>query len=55
LNGILPENQNFQGGDSLILFQIGVFSLVEKTHVSVKRKPCVLEGAAYSTLFSCEN
>jgi hypothetical protein len=43
-----------QEGDSFSLFQIGHFCYVEETHVSLERKPSVLEEGATSTLFPCE-
>jgi hypothetical protein len=52
LKGILLANQSFQGGEKLILFQIGISSYVEVTHVSLERKPSVLEAGASSTLFA---
>jgi hypothetical protein len=55
LNRILPENLTFQGGERLILFQNDLFSWVEVTHVSHKRKESMLEAEACSTLFPCEN
>jgi hypothetical protein len=55
LKGILPENQSFQGGERLISFQIGLFSKVKETHLSLERQPSVLEGGASSTLLPCEN
>jgi hypothetical protein len=53
--GILPASQSFQVGDRLILFQIGVFRLLEETHVSVQRETFFLEADTSSTWFSCEN
>jgi hypothetical protein len=56
LKGILPANQNFQGGERLIYFQIDLFSQVEETHKYLqKKKKSVLEAAASSTLFPMEN
>jgi hypothetical protein len=55
LTGILPENQNFQGGERLILFQIGLFVFVEVTRVFLETKPSVLETGESSTLLSSEN
>jgi hypothetical protein len=55
LKGILPANHSFQGGDRLCLLPLGLFSSVEETHVSLQRKPTVLEAAASSTFFPCEN
>jgi hypothetical protein len=43
------------GWMKIILFWIGLFAWVEKTHVPLKRKPAVLEAGASSTLFYCEN
>jgi hypothetical protein len=48
---MLPATLVFQGGDRLCLLQIGLFSRVEVTHVSPQRKACMLETAAFSTLF----
>jgi hypothetical protein len=53
--GILPATFVFQGGERLILFQIGLFSCVEETHVSLQRQPCVVQALTYRTLFQCEN
>jgi hypothetical protein len=36
LKGILPVNHVFQGEERLILFQIGLFSCAEETHVSLE-------------------
>jgi hypothetical protein len=55
LKGILPANQNFQGGERLIYFQIDLFSQVEETHKYLQKKKSVLEAAASSTLFPMEN
>jgi hypothetical protein len=55
LKGILPENHSFQVGEMLILFQVDLSSWVEETHVSLKRKPPVLEAEACSTLLPSEN
>jgi hypothetical protein len=55
LEEILPANHSFQGGERLILFQIGLFSNVEESHVSLQRKPTMLEAAASGTLLPCEN
>jgi hypothetical protein len=43
MKGILPAKNNVQGGERLILFQIGIFRRVIKIHVSLERKPPVLE------------
>jgi hypothetical protein len=45
----------FSGGDSIILLQIGVFSKVEETHVSLGRIQSILVSGAWNTLFSCDN
>jgi hypothetical protein len=55
MKGILLANQSYQGGERLILFQIGLSILNEETHVSCERKTCVLEAGASTTLFPCEN
>jgi hypothetical protein len=55
LKGILHENQNVQGRDRLILFQTGLYSWVDKTHVFVERKSYVLEAGPSSTVFTWEN
>jgi hypothetical protein len=52
---IFHANHSFQGGERLIFFQIGLFSKVEETHVSLERKPTVLEARASTTLFPCKN
>jgi hypothetical protein len=54
LNEILPANSSFQGGDRLCLLQIDLFSKVEVIHVSLKRKPSVLESDASRALIPCE-
>jgi hypothetical protein len=38
-----------------MLPQIGLFSSVEETHVSLERKPSGLEAGASSPLFHCES
>jgi hypothetical protein len=55
LKGILSANHSFEWGDRLILFPIGLFSEVKEIHASLPRKPSMLEAAAASTLFLCEN
>jgi hypothetical protein len=55
LKGILPGNHSFQGGERLILFQIGLFSKIEETHISLKIKTSVLEAGASCTQFPCKN
>jgi hypothetical protein len=40
----------FQGGDRLCFLQIGLFSRVEEAHVSLERKPSVLEAEASGTV-----
>jgi hypothetical protein len=45
----------FSGWMRIILFRIGLFTWLEKTHEPLKRKPAVLEAEAPSTLFYCEN
>jgi hypothetical protein len=49
---ILPAYNNLDGGQRLILFQIGLFSTVEETHVYFQG---MLEAGASSALFPCEN
>jgi hypothetical protein len=44
----------FKGEESHILLQISLFSLVEETYVSLKRKPSMSEGGESSTLFPFE-
>jgi hypothetical protein len=44
-------NLGFSSGDRLSLFQIGQFSWVDETHVSLERNPFVIEAVATSTLF----
>jgi hypothetical protein len=51
---MLPANHSFQGGERLILFQMGPFNKVEEKNVTLERKPFVLEAAAFSVLFSGE-
>jgi hypothetical protein len=55
LKGILPPTYVFQRGDRPSLFQIGLFSRVEGSYVSLQRKPSLLEAAEYSTLLPGEN
>ena len=38
-----------------LFFPKGIFDQIEETCVSLKRKPCVLQPGASTTLFSCEN
>jgi hypothetical protein len=52
---IFPAKDSFQGGIRLMLLQIGLFTRVEETYVSLKRKPSVLEADASRTLFPCQN
>jgi hypothetical protein len=42
--GLLPAKHSFQGGEKLILFQMGLYSYIQETHVPLKRKPSVLEA-----------
>jgi hypothetical protein len=39
LKGILPANHSFQGGEKLILFQIGLFNKIEETNEFFENKP----------------
>jgi hypothetical protein len=55
LEGILPENHNFQGGERLILFVIGPLSRGDEKHVSLQKQPSVLVALASRTLLSSEN
>jgi hypothetical protein len=55
LKGIIPGNHSFQGGERLILFQIGLSSRVEETHVSLQVKLSKLEMTIYTTLIPCES
>jgi hypothetical protein len=41
----------FQGGESLCLFQIALFSYVEETPAFLEEKPSVLKAGASRTLF----
>jgi hypothetical protein len=41
----------FQVGDRLSLLQIGLFSGVEETHVSLQKKPSLFESAVSITMF----
>jgi hypothetical protein len=52
---ILPAYHNFPGEQMLNLFQIGLFSRGEETHVSLQRKPSRIVKGASSALFHCEN
>jgi hypothetical protein len=55
LKAIFPANLTFQGGDRIIFLQIGIFSKVEETHVSLGRIQSILVSGAWNTLFSCDN
>jgi hypothetical protein len=55
LQGILPVNQSLQGGERIIFFEIGLFSSVDEAHVSLERKPFVLEAGPSGTYSSYEN
>jgi predicted hydrocarbon binding protein len=48
-------NSCVSGGDRLCWLQTGIFRGIEETHVSLQRKPSVVEAAACSTLTPCEN
>jgi hypothetical protein len=48
----VPASYFFHCGGKLRLLLIGLFSRLEETHVSLQRKPSMLEAAAASTLFS---
>jgi hypothetical protein len=50
---ILPSIQKLQGWERLILFQIGLFSYIEETNVSLERTPSLWEAGATSTVFPC--
>jgi hypothetical protein len=54
LTGILPANHSFSDAEMLSFLQ-RLFSFDEETHVSLNRKPDVLEAEASSKLFLCEN
>jgi hypothetical protein len=54
VKGILLASPSYQCGERLILFQIGLFSQVEETHVPLERNQFVLEVIESSTLFPCE-
>jgi hypothetical protein len=53
--GIHPSSYNIRFGERLIFFQIGLFSSVQETHISLRRKTSMVEVGASSTLFLCEN
>jgi hypothetical protein len=55
LEGIPSPTWVFQGGDRLSLFQIGLYSRVAETNISLERNPFVIEAKASNTLFPCEN
>jgi predicted membrane-bound dolichyl-phosphate-mannose-protein mannosyltransferase len=55
VKGMLPAYQGFQAVELLILFQIGIFSWIEETHVSLEWKPSMLDSRASSTLLPYEN
>jgi hypothetical protein len=44
---ILPSNYSFQGGDRPYLLQIGLFSEVEGTRISLKKSICVRSRSIY--------
>jgi hypothetical protein len=48
-------NLGFEGGHRLSFFQIGLFSWVEETHVSLQWNSSVLEVGPSRTLFPCES
>jgi hypothetical protein len=50
LKGIHTASQSFQGGQRLILFQIGLSCYAEDTDVSIKENPHVLQVEVSSTL-----
>jgi hypothetical protein len=54
LKGILSANHCFPGGERLILFQIGLFSSVEETRVSLQRQPSLVDAGGSRTLLPCE-
>jgi hypothetical protein len=41
LKGILPTSHSFQGGERLILFQIGLFGSIEETNASLEENQYV--------------
>jgi hypothetical protein len=45
----------FSRGKKVHLFKIGLFSCVEETYVSLKRKHSMLEGGESPTLFPCDS
>jgi hypothetical protein len=47
--------KRFQRGENHILFQIGLLSSIEETHVSLKRKASMLEAGESSMLFASKN
>jgi hypothetical protein len=51
---ILPATTVFQGGNSLSMLQIGLFTWVEEPYVSLQRKPAMKVATALSTLLSRE-
>jgi hypothetical protein len=53
--GILTANQKFEGGKRFILLQISLFTWIVKTHVHLKKYPCILWTRGTGTLFPCEN
>jgi hypothetical protein len=54
LQNILPANQNLQGGERRILFQIDIFSKVDEIYECLGKKPPVLDAAESQTLFLSE-
>jgi hypothetical protein len=52
MKGIFSANHSFRGGDRLFLLQIDLSSKIEGAHVSLERKPSVLEAGASCTLLS---
>jgi hypothetical protein len=45
----------FSSGRNAYFLPNRQYSLVEETHVFLKRKPSMLEGGASTTLFACEH
>jgi hypothetical protein len=54
MKGILPETWVFKGGEMPCILQIG-YSAELKKHMSLQRKPSMLDSAAFSTLIPCES
>jgi hypothetical protein len=55
LKEIFPAYRSYHGWQRVILLQLALFNWVEETHESLQTTPSMLEAAADSILFQCEN